>query len=88
MKDDLSGLLVKNFNTCAPFSWILTGLFQEDAQNQSSLFHQSSESDFTWRQLSPVEDVYTCLMNQPPRKQVPVGSNHQADIPHCAKERD
>ncbi|VYS51925.1 unnamed protein product [Arabidopsis thaliana] len=64
-----------------------TGLCQEDSQSgvttQSDLSHQSSGSDFTWK---PVEDVYTCLMNQPPRKQVLVGSNHQADIPEFVKE--
>ncbi|XP_024007584.1 uncharacterized protein LOC18012615 isoform X1 [Eutrema salsugineum] len=80
----------KDFETCAPFSWFSTGLCQEDAPSggttQSSLSHQSSGSDFTWRPLSPVEDVYTCLMNHAPRKQVPVGSTHQADIPECVKE--
>ncbi|CAN6875919.1 unnamed protein product [Brassica oleracea] len=73
----------KDYDTCAPFSWVSTGLCQEDAQTQSSLSHESSGSDLTWRPLSPMEDVYTSLMNQPPRKQVPVGSNHQASIPEC-----
>lgn len=73
----------KDYDTCAPFSWVSTGLCQEDAQTQSSLSHESSGSDLTWRPLSPVEDVYTSLMNQPPRKLVPLGSNHQADIPEC-----
>ncbi|KAF3486830.1 hypothetical protein F2Q69_00055683, partial [Brassica cretica] len=73
----------KDYDTCAPFSWVSTGLCQEDAQTQSSLSHESSGSDLTWRPLSPMEDVYTTLMNQPPRKQVPVGSNHQASIPEC-----
>lgn len=80
----------KGFETCAPFSWNPTGLCQEDARSggrtQSSLSHQSSGSELTWRPLSPVEDVYSCLMNHPPRKQVPVGSNHQADIPEFVKE--
>ncbi|KAF8117588.1 hypothetical protein N665_0009s0108 [Sinapis alba] len=79
--DKTAGLVEKDFDTCAPYSWISNGLCHEDAQTQSSLSHESSGSDLTWRPLSPVEDVYTCLMNQPPRKQVPVGSNHQADIP-------
>ncbi|CAH8266622.1 unnamed protein product [Arabidopsis lyrata] len=96
--EDLSGLceiptwtndanhVEKGFET-----WIsTTDLCQEDSQSggttQSDLSHQSSGSDFTWRPLSPVEDVYSCLMNQPPRKQVLVGSNHQADIPEFVKE--
>ncbi|KAL1220297.1 AT-rich interactive domain-containing protein 2 [Cardamine amara subsp. amara] len=81
----------KGFETCAPFSWNpTTGLCQEDDQSggtsQSALSHQSSGSDFTGRPPSPVEDVYSCLMKYPPRKQVPVGSNHQADIPEYVKE--
>ncbi|CAH8387551.1 unnamed protein product [Eruca vesicaria subsp. sativa] len=81
--DKSSVLVEKDLDTCAPFSWISNGLCQEDAQTHSSLSHESSGSDFTWTPLSPVEDVYTSLMNQPPRKQVPLGSNHQASIPEC-----
>lgn len=33
-----------------------------------------------------MEDVYSCMMNHPPRKQVLVGSNHQADIPEFVKD--
>ncbi|VVB03980.1 unnamed protein product [Arabis nemorensis] len=78
------------YDTCAPVSWIPTGYCQEDSRSggttQSSVSQQSSGSDFTWRPLSPVEDVYSCLMNLAPRKQVPVGSNHQADVPEYVKE--
>lgn len=81
--DKTAVLVEKDFDAYAPFSWISSGLCQEDAQTQSSLSNESSGSDLTWRPLSPVEDVYTCLMNQPPTKQVPVGSNHQASIPEC-----
>ncbi|CAH2045605.1 unnamed protein product [Thlaspi arvense] len=98
--EDLSGLCEKNqtwtndanhvekkgFDSHEPFSWILTGLCEDDAQTRSSLSDQSSGSDVTWRPLSPVEDVYTCLMNHAPRRQVPVGPNHQAEIPECVKE--
>ncbi|XP_023638703.1 uncharacterized protein LOC17885957 isoform X2 [Capsella rubella] len=82
----------KGFDSCAQFPWIspATDLCQEDSQSggmtQSDLSNQSFGSDFTWRPLSPVEDVYTCLMKQPPRKLVPVGSNHQADIPEFVKK--
>ncbi|KAJ0240402.1 ELM2 domain-containing protein [Hirschfeldia incana] len=82
--DSKTAVLVdKDSDTCAPFSWISTDLCHEDAQTQSSLSEESSGSELTWRPLSPVEDVYTSLMNQPPRKLVPVGSNHQASIPEC-----
>lgn len=32
------------------------------------------------------EDVYTCLMKHAPTKEVPVGSNHQADVPEYVEE--
>ncbi|CAN8253665.1 unnamed protein product [Cochlearia groenlandica] len=57
-------------DTCEP---VLTGLCHEEPMSQQL------------RPVSPVKDVYTCLMNHPPRKQVPIGSNHQADIPECIK---
>ncbi|CAA7039642.1 unnamed protein product [Microthlaspi erraticum] len=78
----------KDFDTCAPFSWNQTGSFQEDATTttQSSLSQQSSGSDSTWRPVSPLEDAYTRLMSHAPTKEVPVGSNHQAEIPEYVKE--
>uniref|UniRef100_A0A1J3C934 AT-rich interactive domain-containing protein 2 n=1 Tax=Noccaea caerulescens TaxID=107243 RepID=A0A1J3C934_NOCCA len=97
LADNLSGLcekkptwstdhVEKDFDTCAPFSWNPTSFCEEDGTTQSSLSQQSSGSDFTWRPLSPVEDVYTCLMKHAPTKEVPVGSNHQAYIPEYVKE--
>ncbi|CAA7039328.1 unnamed protein product [Microthlaspi erraticum] len=66
----------------APFSWITTGV-EEDAESgattQSTLSEESPESDFVWKP-SPADDVY-------PVKPVPIGSNHQADIPECVKEQ-
>ncbi|XP_010554292.1 PREDICTED: uncharacterized protein LOC104824064 [Tarenaya hassleriana] len=52
---------------------------------ESSLSHESHELNFPWRPLSPVEDVYSCLLDCSPRKQVPVGSNYQADIPEFGR---
>ncbi|KAL1220037.1 AT-rich interactive domain-containing protein 2 [Cardamine amara subsp. amara] len=78
----------KGFKTNVPFSWITTGLCEEDAQSgattQSSLSHESPELDSPWRPVSPEEDVYRCPVS--PRKPVPVGPDYQADIPECVKE--
>lgn len=78
----------KGFKTNVPFSWITTGLCEEDSQSgattQSSLSHESPESDSPWRPVFPEEDVYWCPLS--PRKLVPVGPDHQADIPECVKE--
>ncbi|KAH0866271.1 hypothetical protein HID58_083482, partial [Brassica napus] len=58
----------KGSETKAPFSWISS---EEDATTQSTLSHESPESD--WCQSSP-------------RKQVRIGSDYQANIPDCVKE--
>ncbi|XP_010458852.1 PREDICTED: uncharacterized protein LOC104740045 isoform X2 [Camelina sativa] len=80
--------LEKGFQTNAPFSWITTGVCEEDTQSsgattQSTLSHESPESDIPWRPVCS-EDVYCSPMS--PRKQVPVGPDYQAVIPECVKE--
>ncbi|KAF3492919.1 hypothetical protein DY000_02057727, partial [Brassica cretica] len=65
----------EGFETNAPFSWITS---EEDATTQSTLSHESPESDY------PADDVDWCQSS--PRKQVPIGSDYQADIPECVKE--
>ncbi|KAG7596952.1 putative ELM2 domain, SANT/Myb domain-containing protein [Arabidopsis thaliana] len=79
----------KGFETNAPFSWITTGLSEEDSQSgatiQSTISHESPESDIPWRPVcSGEEDGYWCPIS--PRKTVPIGSDYQADIPECVKE--
>ncbi|XP_010527953.1 PREDICTED: uncharacterized protein LOC104805188 [Tarenaya hassleriana] len=63
--------------------------FEEDAGSgatiQSSLSHESPDSVFPWRPLSPVENDYFCLMDRSPRKQVPIGPNYQAVIPEFGR---
>ncbi|CAF2050907.1 unnamed protein product, partial [Brassica napus] len=71
----------KGLDTNAPFSWITS---EEDATTQSTLSHESPESDVLWRPVSPADDVDWC--ENSPRKQVPIGSDYQADIPECVKE--
>uniref|UniRef100_A0A1J3G3Z1 AT-rich interactive domain-containing protein 2 n=1 Tax=Noccaea caerulescens TaxID=107243 RepID=A0A1J3G3Z1_NOCCA len=79
------GNVEKGFETNGePFSWTTTG-FEEDAESgattQSTL---SQESDFLWKPC-PADDVYWC--RSPPVKPVPIGSDHQADIPECVKDQ-
>ncbi|KAG2297861.1 hypothetical protein Bca4012_009043 [Brassica carinata] len=66
------------FETNAPFSWITS---EEDDTTQSTLSHESPESDVLWGPVSPADDVDWCQSS--PRKQVPIGSDYQADIPEC-----
>ncbi|EOA40536.1 hypothetical protein CARUB_v10009267mg [Capsella rubella] len=91
--DDISDLYgykceEKGFEINAPFSWITTGLCEEDTQSgattQSTLSHESPESDIPWRPVCSEEDAYWCPSS--PRKPVPVGADYQADIPECVKE--
>ncbi|XP_018460549.1 uncharacterized protein LOC108831504 isoform X2 [Raphanus sativus] len=94
--DDLSDLygfksednLEKGFESDAPFSWMTS--FEEDSQSggtttQSTLSDESPESDFLWRPVCLEEDVEWCQSS--PDKQVPIGSDHQADIPECVKDK-
>ncbi|KAF8087356.1 hypothetical protein N665_0588s0024 [Sinapis alba] len=77
----------KGFETDAPFSW-MTSSFEEDSQSggtttQSTLSDKSPESDFFWRPVCKF-DVEWCQSS--PNKPVPIGSDHQADIPECVRD--
>lgn len=39
------------------------------------------EYDFPWRRFVPSDDVYSSSLECSPRRQVPIGPNHQASIP-------
>ncbi|CAN8312176.1 unnamed protein product [Cochlearia groenlandica] len=95
LDDDLSDLYgfkcEDNVDTNARFSWITTGS-EEDAESgeattttQSTLSHESPESDFPLEPVSPEDDVDWCEMS--PRKLVPIGPDYQADIPECVKDK-
>ncbi|XP_018460554.1 uncharacterized protein LOC108831510 isoform X2 [Raphanus sativus] len=77
----------KEFETHPPFSW-MTSSFEEDSQSggttQSTLSDASPESDFLWRPVCLADDVEWCQSS--PNKQVPIGSDYQADIPECVKD--
>ncbi|CAN8293694.1 unnamed protein product [Cochlearia groenlandica] len=64
-------------DTDAPFSWNTNGSEEDSKSGEttlSTLSHESSETDdVDWCQMSPI-------------KQVPIGSDYQADLPECVKE--
>ncbi|XP_026386409.1 uncharacterized protein LOC113281780 [Papaver somniferum] len=48
-----------------------------------SFFPEVSEAGCSKRDLVQHDELYTALLNSPPPKLVPVGSDHQAIIPQC-----
>lgn len=42
--------------------------------------------DHLARPVTNSEDIYHCLLDYPPRKNIPVGLEHQADIPSCGTQ--
>lgn len=47
----------------------------------SNLFPEFFEFNTARRQLVHYDDTYSSSLNNPPRKQVPIGPDHQADVP-------
>ncbi|MCL7043580.1 hypothetical protein MKW94_007411 [Papaver nudicaule] len=50
---------------------------------KSSFFPEVSEAGCSTRDSVQHDELYTALLNSPPQKLVPVGSDHQAIIPQC-----
>ncbi|XP_076948421.1 AT-rich interactive domain-containing protein 1-like isoform X2 [Bidens hawaiensis] len=51
-----------------------------------NLFSELFEYNFSRRQLFQYEDIYSSVFNRSPRKEIPIGSNHQADVPEFDPE--
>ncbi|KAK1437711.1 hypothetical protein QVD17_03507 [Tagetes erecta] len=51
-----------------------------------NLYSELFEYNFPRRQLFHYEDIYSSLLNRSPRKEIPVGPNHQADVPEFDPE--
>ncbi|KAL3501491.1 hypothetical protein ACH5RR_035940 [Cinchona calisaya] len=86
--DDLhsaSSLAYKELETSAPLSWITSCSSEEDAASREpfylSLFPEYFEFNYPRRTVVQLDDTNSSLMNCSPRKQIPIGPNHQADIP-------
>ncbi|XP_076890380.1 uncharacterized protein LOC143541434 [Bidens hawaiensis] len=51
-----------------------------------NLFSELFEYNFPRRQLFQYEDIYSMAFNGSPRKEIPIGPNHQADVPEFDPE--
>ncbi|KAK3035915.1 hypothetical protein RJ639_031338 [Escallonia herrerae] len=84
---DFPNLAGKEFQTREPGSLVnsSSSSFEEDTGSRavfsSSLFPEYFEFTLPRRSLVHFEDIYSALMNCSPRKEVPLGPNHQVDIP-------
>lgn len=80
----------KEFDTNAPLP-LVTGISTGEDGSRSgpvfcaNLFSEFFEYNFPRRQLFHYDDIYPSLLNNP-RKEIPVGQDHQADIPEFDPE--
>lgn len=82
-KDDSSNAASKFSST--PVSSGTSGSREEDigsrTMSYSCVYPESFEFTFPRRNLIQFEDTYSFLLNSPPKREVPIGPDHQADIP-------
>ncbi|KAK8691609.1 hypothetical protein V6N13_075112 [Hibiscus sabdariffa] len=75
----------KNFETSEPLSLVTSTSCEEDTDSGAAAVSPVSpeypEFDFPQRMFDRIEDAYTLLLDRSPRKQVPLGPNHQANVP-------
>ncbi|KAL3830630.1 hypothetical protein ACJIZ3_019432 [Penstemon smallii] len=75
----------KDLEASAPLSLVTSSGSEEDAGNENSSYWSLFPGYFDFRvprgSLHQFEDPYTCLFNSSPRKEVPIGPGHQAEIP-------
>ncbi|XP_038994221.1 uncharacterized protein LOC120118163 isoform X2 [Hibiscus syriacus] len=83
--DDVTNLVDVDSETTAPLSLVTSISSEEDTGTGvvdiSPVSSEYFDSGFPRRMFSPVEDDYYFLLDQPPRKQVPIGPDHQANVP-------
>lgn len=78
--------MVNEFETSAHLP-LLTGISGREEGSApgsvfpSNLFPEFFEFNMPRRQLVHYDDTYSSLLNNSPRKQVPIGPDHQADVP-------
>ncbi|THG08308.1 hypothetical protein TEA_019972 [Camellia sinensis var. sinensis] len=81
----VSDLDDKELETSAPLSWVTSSTGGEYAESGtaicSSLLPEYLESHSPIRSKFQFKDTYSSLLNGSPRKQIPVGPNHQAELP-------
>ncbi|CBI15164.3 unnamed protein product, partial [Vitis vinifera] len=66
-------------------SWATSSTSEDDARSEApidvSLFPEYFSSDSPVRASNDSDDYYLSLLDYPPRKSVPIGSDHQVDVP-------
>ncbi|XWS69645.1 hypothetical protein CRYUN_Cryun04dG0196800 [Craigia yunnanensis] len=88
-------LVVKDFAFSAPLSLVTSTSSEEDtgtgAAAISPVSSEHFDFDFPRRTFAPVEDSDSLLLDRSPRRQVPLGPNHQANVPswvrHIKKDK-
>ncbi|KAL4302641.1 hypothetical protein GQ457_10G028800 [Hibiscus cannabinus] len=83
--DDVAHLVEEDSETTAPLSLVTSNSSEEDTGTGVAAISPVSSEYFDHglprRVFSPVEDDYYLLLDRSPRKQVPLGPNHQATVP-------
>ncbi|MFS8033020.1 putative SANT/Myb domain-containing protein [Helianthus anomalus] len=84
-------MVVKGFEFNEPLP-LVTGIETSEDDSGSgpmfppNLFSELFEYNLPRRPLFHYEDIYTSLLNRSPRKEIPIGPNHQADVPEFDPE--
>ncbi|KAD0520632.1 hypothetical protein E3N88_44134 [Mikania micrantha] len=83
-------MIVKELEINAPLP-LVTGIDASDDDCGhgpvfSDLFSEFFEYNFPRKPLFHFEDVCSSLLNRSPRKEIPIGPNHQADVPEFDPE--
>ncbi|KAK8547049.1 hypothetical protein V6N13_099794 [Hibiscus sabdariffa] len=83
--DDVTQLVDEDSETTAPLSLVTSTSSEEDTGTRvaaiSPVSSEYFDSGLPRRTSSPVENDYYSLLDQSPRKQVPLGPNHEAYVP-------
>ncbi|KAL5989998.1 hypothetical protein ACLOJK_010894 [Asimina triloba] len=76
---------VSGFGSISSLSWVTSSASKEESRSERGLRISCSprlvEYDWPARSLIPSEEIFSSLMDYPPRKPVSIGPNHQADVP-------
>lgn len=84
-------IVFKEFELNAPLP-LVTGISTDDDDSEPGpmfppyVFSSSFENNLPRRPLFRFQDIYSSLLNSPPRKEIPIGPNHQADVPEFDAE--
>ncbi|OMO71971.1 hypothetical protein COLO4_27911 [Corchorus olitorius] len=88
--NDVTHPVEKDFETSAPLSLVTSASSEEDtgtgaAAAVSPVSPEYADFDYPRRPFTPVEDSYSLLLDRSPRRQIPLGPNHQAYIPSLGR---